>query len=171
MIGDGNGNSNRDFGGYKVMLQQDMERAQIKNALKQLIYTALSEYTGKKLPWGTLTGIRPTKIPMTMMEENISDEDIMQYMQETYYISEEKGRLAIDIARREKHYLIRFIMKMGIAYILESHFARRPVCIAHLLPIRLFHGKSVFLTIWVRLRGRLILSPIFTRTKFWIRYT
>lgn len=122
LIGDGNGNSNRDFGGYKVMRQQDMERAQIKNALKQLIYTALSEYTGKKLPWGTLTGIRPTKIPMTMMEENISDEDIMQYMQETYYISEEKGRLAIDIARREKtlldtlHYENGYSLYIGIPF-------------------------------------------------------
>ena len=122
LIGDGNGNSNKDFCGYKVMLQPDMERGQIKNALKQLIYTALSEYTGKTLPWGTLTGIRPTKIPMTMMEENISDEDIMQYMKDTYYISEEKGTLAIDIARREKalldtlHYENGYSLYIGIPF-------------------------------------------------------
>ena len=118
----GDRNSKGDFDGYKVMLQPDMERAQTKNALKQLIYMALSEYTGKKLPWGTLTGIRPTKIPMTMMEENISDEDIMQYMKDTYYISEEKGTLAIDIARREKalldtlHYENGYSLYIGIPF-------------------------------------------------------
>ena len=37
-------------------------RADYKNCLKQVIYKSLSQYTGKELPWGTLTGIRPTKI-------------------------------------------------------------------------------------------------------------
>ena len=33
----------------------------VKNELKQLLYRILSAHTGKELPWGTLTGIRPTK--------------------------------------------------------------------------------------------------------------
>ncbi len=89
----------------KVEIAEDMPRPEIKNRLKQLIYTALSGYTGKVLPWGTLTGIRPTKIPMSMLEEGISKEDIMEYMKETYYISEEKGQLAIEIAERERNLL------------------------------------------------------------------
>ena len=36
------------------------------------------------------------------MEEDITDEEIMQYMQDTYLISKEKGELASEIARREK---------------------------------------------------------------------
>ena len=74
------GRGRTDFGGYKVELEDGMDRPHIKNCLKKLIYTALSEHTGRQLPWGTLTGIRPTKIPMTMMEEDVSDEEIMQYM-------------------------------------------------------------------------------------------
>lgn len=61
-----------------------MPRPEVKNRLKQLIYTALSEYTGKKLPWGTLTGIRPTKIPMTLLEQGTSKGEILHYMQEHY---------------------------------------------------------------------------------------
>ena len=38
------------------------DRTETKNELKQNFYQILSEITGKKLPWGTLTGIRPTKI-------------------------------------------------------------------------------------------------------------
>ena len=38
------------------------EKSKIKSRLKQLVYRLLSSYTGKKLPWGNLTGIRPVKI-------------------------------------------------------------------------------------------------------------
>ena len=106
----------------KVEISEDMPRPEIKNRLKQLIYTALSGYTGKVLPWGTLTGIRPTKIPMSMLEEEISKEDIMDYMKETYYISEEKGQLAIEIAERERkllstlHYEDGYSLYIGIPF-------------------------------------------------------
>lgn len=39
-------------------------RTETKNALKEHLYRLLEEETGQPLPWGTLTGIRPTKIPM-----------------------------------------------------------------------------------------------------------
>lgn len=116
------GRGRADFGGYKVELEDGMDRPHIKNCLKKLIYTALSEHTGRQLPWGTLTGIRPTKIPMTMMEEDITDEEIMQYMQDTYLISKEKGELAIEIARREKalldtlHYEDGYSLYIGIPF-------------------------------------------------------
>ena len=38
------------------------DRKQTKNALKAALYELLSEYTGQKLPWGNLTGIRE-KLP------------------------------------------------------------------------------------------------------------
>ncbi|MBR5743050.1 MAG: hypothetical protein IKX85_04545, partial [Clostridia bacterium] len=40
-------------------VSETAERKERKNALKQLVYKTLSEYTGKELPWGDLTGIRP----------------------------------------------------------------------------------------------------------------
>lgn len=103
-------------------IAQKTERTEVKNRLKQLIYVSLSQYTGKKLPWGTLTGIRPTKLPMTQMEEGKEEEEILASMQETYFISEEKGRLAIDIARREKellstlHYEEGYSLYIGIPF-------------------------------------------------------
>lgn len=95
-------NGRASFGAKKIKITYDMPRPQVKNCLKQLIYAELSQYTGKELPWGTLTGIRPTKIPMSMLEEGQTDTDIMKYMKDTYFISEKKGELAIQIARREK---------------------------------------------------------------------
>lgn len=77
------------------------DRADTKNRLKQNLYELLSGETGKKLPWGTLTGIRPTKIPMKFLEEGKSREEIRGYMKETYFTSGEKIELSIDIAERE----------------------------------------------------------------------
>lgn len=106
----------------KVDLAGSEERAVIKNLLKQLIYSVLSEHLEKTLPWGTLTGIRPTKIPMTMLEQGKTEADIMANMKKTYFISEEKGRLSIDIAKREKellsvlHYLDGYSLYIGIPF-------------------------------------------------------
>ena len=42
-----------------------------RNQVKKTVYGVLSEYTGKKLPWGTLTGIRPTKLAMEIVKESV----------------------------------------------------------------------------------------------------
>lgn len=76
-------------------------RKETKNSLKRTLYQLLSEYTGVELPWGNLTGIRPTKIPMALLEEGKSEEEIAHYMKETYFASDEKIKLSIEIAERE----------------------------------------------------------------------
>lgn len=76
-------------------------RKQTKNHLKQAYYKLLSDYTGKTLPWGTLTGIRPIKIPMAFLEEGSKEAFIKRYMKETYFVSDEKIDLSIDVAKRE----------------------------------------------------------------------
>lgn len=80
-------------------------RFESKNRIKRLLYGLLSTITGKKLPWGTLTGIRPTKIAMTKLSEGLSENQIRSYMKETYLTSDEKIDLSIEIAAREKDIL------------------------------------------------------------------
>lgn len=110
------------FSCQKVEISDELERPEIKNRLKQLIYVSLCKYTGKELPWGTLTGIRPTKIPMTMLEEGKTAAEILEYMKKTYFISDEKGELAIQIAGRERellktlHYEEGYSLYIGIPF-------------------------------------------------------
>ena len=78
-----------------------LDRPETKNRLKQNLYALLSDATGQYLPWGTLTGIRPTKIPMKLLEEGKSRDEIYTYMKQTYFASDEKICLATDIAERE----------------------------------------------------------------------
>ena len=98
------------------------DRAEVKNVLKQLIYKVLSKHLDKELPWGTLTGIRPTKIPMGRLEDGWPEGDILDEMRRTYYISKEKGNLSIDIAKREKdilsslHYKDGYSLYIGIPF-------------------------------------------------------
>ena len=54
-----------------------------------------------ELPWGTLTGIRPTKIAMTKLLEGHSKEEVKSHMKETYLASDAKTDLSIEIASRE----------------------------------------------------------------------
>ncbi len=77
------------------------DRKETKNELKRALYRMLSEHTGQKLPWGNLTGIRPTKIPMMLLEEGKTEQEIARYMHETYDVSDEKTDLSIAIAKRE----------------------------------------------------------------------
>ncbi|MFI3212862.1 MAG: coproporphyrinogen dehydrogenase HemZ [Eubacteriales bacterium] len=88
-----------------MQLEEPDNRPVVKNQLKQLIYTTLSRYTGTILPWGTLTGIRPTKIAYGLLDQGKNEEETLQHLQDTYYISDEKGKLSIDIAKREKQIL------------------------------------------------------------------
>ena len=88
-----------------IALEYYKERTETKNQLKRLLYDALSKVTEKTLPWGTLSGIRPTKIPMKLLEEGKSNVEIAQYMRDTYYCSDKKTALAITVANREKYIL------------------------------------------------------------------
>ena len=81
------------------------DRKETKNRLKRLIYDVLSAYTHKELPWGTLTGIRPAKIAMQLLEAGKSNVEIAEYMRSTYLASKEKVALSVMIANREWHVL------------------------------------------------------------------
>ena len=83
----------------------EADRKRIKSELKKGLYELLSELTGQKLPWGTLTGIRPVKIPGLMLEDGMSDEEIAAAMKEEYLASDEKIALSIEIAKREQELL------------------------------------------------------------------
>ncbi|MCR5452461.1 MAG: coproporphyrinogen dehydrogenase HemZ [Lachnospiraceae bacterium] len=89
------------------------DRIELKNEIKRTVYHMLSKACKKELPWGSLTGIRPTKIALGKMLEwdNISsmsskelDEkrsELTAYIKEKYLVSDEKTALAIEVAGLE----------------------------------------------------------------------
>ena len=81
------------------------ERAEQKHQVTKLLYQRLSKETGKSLAWGMLTGVRPTKLVMQKLENNIEEKEIIKYLKEEYFVSDKKADLAVQIARREKQLL------------------------------------------------------------------
>ena len=81
------------------------DRFETKNKIKRRLYVVLKSLTGRNLPWGTLTGIRPTKIALTRLEEGMTEDAIFRHMKETYFTSDEKIALSIEIAKRERQLL------------------------------------------------------------------
>ena len=77
------------------------DRKETKNRLKQAFYKMLCAYTGRTLPWGDLTGIRPTRIAMAFLEEGKDEAFVRHYMKETYFTSDAKTDLCIEVAKRE----------------------------------------------------------------------
>ena len=80
-------------------------RRKNKDAIKYALYQMLSKATGKTLPWGNLTGIRPVKMAMGMLESGMKNTEIARYMREQYLVSPEKTALAVTIANRERDIL------------------------------------------------------------------
>ena len=76
-------------------------RPDTKNRLKLAIYESLSKRAGKSLPWGTLTGIRPTKISLGMIESGASDREISDYMKHSYLTSQDKIDLSLQVSHKE----------------------------------------------------------------------
>lgn len=54
------------------------------------------------MPWGILNGIRPVKIAMKLINGGVDDKGVIDYFKTEYKASEEKARLALEIAKTEK---------------------------------------------------------------------
>ncbi len=85
-------------------------RTYYKNELKRLLFGMLFELPKDCLPegmrkrvpdWGTMTGVRPTKIPMNELLQGKSAEQVKQSLEQWYCCKPEKQELCLDIAMRE----------------------------------------------------------------------
>ncbi|MCM1171954.1 MAG: coproporphyrinogen dehydrogenase HemZ [Clostridium sp.] len=77
------------------------DREGFRNKLKLAAYHLLSEYTGRRLPWGDLTGVRPTKIAMRQLLDGKDDDAAVKHYMDLYDVSQHKAELAVKVAKRE----------------------------------------------------------------------
>ena len=59
----------------------------VQRLSKIAVYDALCDYTGKTMPWGALTGVRPTKLFYECMRAGFSSSDAVSLMQKVYRVS------------------------------------------------------------------------------------
>ena len=77
------------------------ERIESKNELKRALYRALTELTGKALPWGTLTGIRPAKLALTRLQEGKSADEVRAEFKRDFFLSDARNELCVRTAENE----------------------------------------------------------------------
>ena len=85
-------------------------RTYYKNRLKRLLFEMLLDLPEEILPaafekripaWGTMTGVRPTKIPMGELLAGRAETEVFRDLREIYCCSEENSRLCMEIAKKE----------------------------------------------------------------------
>lgn len=72
-----------------------------KRIVKKSLFKLLNKITDAKVPWGILTGIRPTKIVHSLLEKGLDEEEILSILIDEYYIDNDKAILLLDIAKIE----------------------------------------------------------------------
>ena len=102
--------------------EEELAQAE-KRAVTRRVYRFLCEASGSELAWGTLTGVRPTKLAMQMLEEGKSREEITGFLKSEYFVTEKKAGLGYEIACREKELLGKLDCRGGF-----SLYAGIPFC-------------------------------------------
>ncbi|MDR1538522.1 MAG: coproporphyrinogen dehydrogenase HemZ [Clostridiales bacterium] len=69
------------------------------------VFLACKAYTGLKTPWGALAGIRPSKMARLLLSQGLNSQEIVERYKSGYCASEEKIRLALDVALAEEKIL------------------------------------------------------------------
>lgn len=88
-------------------------KKELHEAFKCTLYTKLSAQLNKILPWGYLTGVRPSKIAYTLLEKGADREQILEEFTKKHLVSEKKAQLALQVAQTEKSILEKMDYKNG----------------------------------------------------------
>ena len=86
----------------KTVVVDYLNKKIARNPLKAALYRMLSAYTGKELPWGSLTGVRPTKIATELLERGETEDLIHKVYTDTYLTIPQKADICIEVAKKEQ---------------------------------------------------------------------
>lgn len=68
---------------------------------KIALYDALSAYTGRKMPWGALTGVRPTKLFYECLKCGKTENEAVAVMTDVYRVCSERAEILKTIVEAQ----------------------------------------------------------------------
>ncbi len=80
------------FAGDTQRYQVALKRVR-KRLVKRALYDLLKTLTGVQPPWGSLTGIRPTRLLCQAMDEGRSMDEAVRYLQDAFDVTPQKAAL------------------------------------------------------------------------------
>ncbi len=72
-----------------------------KRQVKLGLYNLLKSLTGMRPPWGSLTGIRPTRLLYEAMEAGMAPEEAVRFVETAFDVSPDRAALLGEIARMQ----------------------------------------------------------------------
>lgn len=73
-----------------------------RKALKAELYEIFQEGTDRKLPWGSMTGIRPAKIVNTLRSLGMTEAEVLEELTGRYSVTLPKAELAMEVATTQE---------------------------------------------------------------------
>ena len=89
------------------------------------LFYALQDVKPTYAPWGALTGIRPTKLVREWLDSGLDDCDVVSTLKDPYCVTEEKAKLALEVAKMEEMIAKRII---GISDKAIGFYINIPFC-------------------------------------------
>ncbi len=80
----------------KLYPESDKNKCEI--IISKLLFKALYELTGTDVPWGILTGIRPVKKILPLLDKGMNRDEIFDLLREKFWISDEKLDIVYNTA-------------------------------------------------------------------------
>lgn len=103
-----------DLDGYqnkKTVVVDFFDKKIARNPLKAAIYNMLVDYTGKELPWGSMTGVRPTKVATDLIEHGKTDDEVKAIYTNTYLTSPQKAEICLEVSKKEQKLFREFLFE------------------------------------------------------------
>ncbi len=89
--------------GQIISLDQNETPKVAARKIKRSFYNCLSNITGKKFPWGSLTGIRPTYVANEYLTQAWTREETIRLLESEYRVHPDKATLAVAVALAEQN--------------------------------------------------------------------
>ncbi len=94
-------------------IEEGRSKRDVHDEFKKKLYLQLHDKTGISLPWGYMTGVRPGKNAMIMLEEGKSHKEIYEEFVDRHFVAEKKAELALCVAEKERTILENMDYKNG----------------------------------------------------------
>lgn len=78
------------------------EKRNLKRAAKTALFLLLSRWENRRPPWGSLTGIRPTRLMYEAMEQGMSEAQAQKWLTEEFFVSPSKASLLGEIIAMQR---------------------------------------------------------------------
>jgi len=86
-------------------MNEHESKRETKILLKRSLFKLLQKSKNVEVPWGILTGIRPTKIVHELLEKGFSEDSILCILLNDYCIEHSKANLLLNIAKTEHKFI------------------------------------------------------------------